>query len=173
VPSGPLTQLPFHVLVTEQPDPSITSQRTTRWGDTVGRALIGKGPSEATRKSLAFSVLVKAAYRLVTAEIARTPELTPLMFKTAQWARGSEAAAALAQMAAPQTKGGTPLAMLVRERQDLVREWQARDIWQIAAQSISPNKRSGEAEQALSNRLATIGARIAEIDMKLQEKFPE
>ena len=49
------------------------------------------------------------------------------MFQTAQWAQGSEAAASLAQMAARGAKGDAALAALVRERQDLVAEWQKRD----------------------------------------------
>jgi hypothetical protein len=49
------------------------------------------------------------------------------MFETAQWALSSEAAASLAQTAARGAKGDPTLATLVRERQDLVAEWQKRD----------------------------------------------
>ena len=49
------------------------------------------------------------------------------MFQTAQWAPSSEAAQSLAQMAARGAKGDPRLAALVRERQDLVAEWQKRD----------------------------------------------
>ena len=63
------------------------------------------------------------------------------MFETAQWAQGSEAAASLAQMAARSAKGSPQLAGLVRERQDLVSEWQAKDKLLIAAKSEAPAKR--------------------------------
>ena len=49
------------------------------------------------------------------------------MFQTAQWAQSSEAAASLAQMAARGATGDPALAAIVRERQDLVAEWQKRD----------------------------------------------
>src|SRR5262249_39155133 len=49
------------------------------------------------------------------------------MFQTAQWAQSSEAAQSLQQMAARGAKGDLRLAALVRERQDLVAEWQQRD----------------------------------------------
>ena len=64
------------------------------------------------------------------------------MFATAQWAQGSEAAASLAQMNARSAKGSGALATLVRERQDLVAEWQAKDEPLIAAKSEPPAKRN-------------------------------
>jgi len=48
-------------------------------------------------------------------------------FEAAQWTQSSEAAESLAQMAARGAKGDPKLAALVRERQDLVAEWQKRD----------------------------------------------
>jgi hypothetical protein len=42
-------------------------------------------------------------------------------------------AASLAEMAARQAKGDTALARLVRERQELVGEWRARDELLVAA----------------------------------------
>src|SRR5262249_27733003 len=95
------------------------------------------------------------------------------MFQTAQWAQSSEAAASLAQMAARQAKVDGTLAQLVRERQDLVGEWQARDKTLIAARSEIPDKRNAASETALSARLAAIDARIGEIDATLKDKFPD
>ena len=63
------------------------------------------------------------------------------MFQTAQWARSSEAAASLAQMAARGAKGNPALAAIVRERQDLVAEWQQRDAARNASVSQPPDKR--------------------------------
>ena len=95
------------------------------------------------------------------------------MFETAQWAQGSEAAASLAQMAARSAKGSPQLAGLVRERQDLVSEWQAKDKQLIAAKSEPPAKRKADAEKALADRLATIDTRLAEIDRRLAQDFPD
>ena len=95
------------------------------------------------------------------------------MFETAQWAQGSEAAASLAQMAARSAKGSPQLGGLVRERQDLVSEWQAKDKQLIAAKSEAPAKRKADAEKALADRLAAIDTRLAEIDRRLAQDFPD
>jgi hypothetical protein len=95
------------------------------------------------------------------------------MFETAQWAQGSEAAASLAQMAARSAKGSPELSFLVRERQDLVSEWQAKDKQLIAAKSEEPAKRNATAEKALSDRLTAIDTRLTAIDARLAKDFPD
>ena len=95
------------------------------------------------------------------------------MFQTAQWAQGSEAASTLAQMAARGAKGDPNLSRVVRERQDLVAEWQKRDGTRTAAVSQPPDKRDRAAEAANVARLAAIDARIAEIDQRLGVEFPD
>jgi CHAT domain len=74
-------------------------------------------------------------------------------------------------MAVRQAKGA--LASLVRERQDLVGEWQLRDKLLVEAVSRPPNQRVVAAELALRGRLAAIDARLAEIDKVLAQEFPE
>ena len=95
------------------------------------------------------------------------------MFQAAQWAIASEAAQALAQMAARGAKGDPALAALVRERQDLVEEWQKRDGAQNAAVAQSPDKRDRAAEADNVTRLAAIDARIGHIDNRLTVDFPD
>src|SRR5262245_9686429 len=95
------------------------------------------------------------------------------MFETAQWAQGSEAAASLAQMAARSAKGSSELSLLVRERQDLVNEWQAKDKQLIAAKSEPVASRNAVAEKALSGRLAAIDTRLAVIVALLAKDFPD
>jgi CHAT domain-containing protein len=95
------------------------------------------------------------------------------MFETAQWAQGSEAATSFAQMAARSAKGSPQLAGLVRERQDLVSEWQVKDKLLIAAKSKLPAKRKADVETALAGRLTAIDARLAEIDRRLALDFPD
>jgi hypothetical protein len=112
-------------------------------------------------------------HRLASDERGADTSLQSEMFQTAQWAQASEAAASLAQMAARQAKGQGALAQLVRERQDLVGEWQTRDKMLIAAKSQSPDKRNAAAETALTVRLAAIDARIGELDRALAKDFPE
>src|SRR5262245_12867347 len=76
-------------------------------------------------------------------------------------------------MAARSAKGSPELSVLVRERQDLVGEWQAKDKQLIAAKSEPPAKRKAAAEKALSDRLAVIDTRLAAIGARLAKDFPD
>jgi CHAT domain-containing protein len=95
------------------------------------------------------------------------------MFQTAQWARSSEAAASLAQMAVRGAAGKPELATNVRERQDLVAEWQKRDAARSTAVSQPPDKRDKKTEAANVARLVEIDTRIGEIDTQLARVFPD
>lgn len=64
------------------------------------------------------------------------------------------------------------LAQLVRERQDLVREWQTKTTLLIDSMSQAPDKRKVEAESELRNRLSTIDIRVNLIGKTLTEDFP-
>jgi len=136
----------------------------------VERGLAG-GQGEARRLAFEFGGLVKVTHRVQTQHPTAT--IAAEMFETAQWVRGSEAAVSLAQMAARSAKGSPLLAGLVRERQDLVGEWEAKDKLLITAKSEPPAKRNAEAEKALADRLAAIDRRRAEIDLKLAQEFPD
>ena len=120
-----------------------------------------------------FLGLVKAAYRLASDSGSARESLGREMFLAAQWGQGSEAADSLTQMAARGARGDAALAALVRERQDLVEEWQKRDGAHSAAVSLPPDKRNPAAEAANATRLASIDTRIAEIDKRLLVEFPD
>ena len=152
---------------------SMVVARSRRGVDAIGRAASGKAVNEVARDSLAFSLLITAAHRLVAAGRADTFTLAGEMFRTAQWGLGTEASTALAQMAARQARGDGALARLVRERQDLVGEWQAKDELLITARTEPPARRKAETEAALGRRLAAIDTRMAEIDRTLAKDFPE
>jgi hypothetical protein len=128
---------------------------------------------EALRLNSYFSGLIKASHRLVAQGPSITSTLVAEMFETAQWAQGSEAASSLTQMAARSARGSPELAGLVRERQDLVGEWQATDKLFIAAKSETPAKRKADAERALADRLAAIDIRLADIGRRFAKDFPD
>jgi tetratricopeptide (TPR) repeat protein len=150
------------------------SIRRTQRGTLVGEALTGKRQSEAAQNSSQFWGLVKAVYRL-TPKPRDGMSLPRETFQTAQWAQSSEAAESLAQMAARGAKGDVKLAALVRERQDLVAEWQRRDVLRSASVALAPDARKQQADGEAENvaRLHAIDARIAAIDVRLQNAFPE
>jgi hypothetical protein len=76
-------------------------------------------------------------------------------------------------MAARGAKGDPNLAALVRERQDLLTEWQRRNQLRSSAVAQTPDKRNREAEAENVVRLAAIDDRIAAIDAQLKKEFPE
>jgi CHAT domain-containing protein/Tfp pilus assembly protein PilF len=141
--------------------------------EVVGTAPSGKAKSDTERTSYVFRDLIKVKYRLAEEDGTKTSALARETFKIAQWAQNSEAADAITQLGTRQAKGDTTLAELVRERQDLVGEWQGRDRLLIAIRSAPSDKRNGVAEQALAARLTAIDARIAEIDRTLVRDFPD
>jgi tetratricopeptide (TPR) repeat protein/CHAT domain-containing protein len=149
---------------------SVIIRRAQR-GTLVGEALTGKRKSEAAQQSWQFWGLVKVEHRLAAKQ--HDDALPRDMLQTAQWAQSSEAAESLAQMAARRAKGDPQLAALVRERQDLVVEWQRRDQTRSAAIAQAPDKRNRDAEAENVARLAAIDTRIAAIDKELAANFPD
>jgi CHAT domain-containing protein/tetratricopeptide (TPR) repeat protein len=140
------------------------------------RGLVGSEGSvkgEAVRNSWYFSGLVKMTDRLAPEGHADRAHQAQEMFETAQWAQASDAASSLTQMAVRGAKGDTALSGLVRERQDLVGEWQVKDKQFIAAKSQLPAKRNPNAEKVLSDRIAGIDARLRAIDARFAKDFPE
>lgn len=121
----------------------------------------------------AFQNYVQSAFRLV-------PGLHPQLraatisdaFIVAQWARHSEAAASLAQMAARTNTGSPKLAKLVRETQDLENEWQRKDKLLITARSQAATERNATGEKVLIDRVAAIEARLDKVAQRLAKEFP-
>jgi CHAT domain-containing protein len=149
---------------------SIIIRRAER-GTLVGEALTGKRKNEAAQRSSEFWGLVKVAQRLAAKQ---HDDASPReMFQTAQWAQSSEAAQSLAQMAVRGAKDDPKLAATVRERQDLVAEWQQRDQARSNAVAQAPEKRHRDAEAANVARLTAIDTRIAAIDRELAANFPD
>ena len=151
----------------------VIMRRAGRGTDDVGQALTGKRKGDAERWSYRFWGLVKTVYRLASEGRGADASLGREMFQTAQWASASEAAQSLAQMAVRTATGDPGLSRLVRERQDLVGEWQKRDQARSAAVSQAPDKRDRTAEAANVARLAAIDVQIAEIDKQLAVGFPD
>jgi CHAT domain-containing protein/tetratricopeptide (TPR) repeat protein len=151
-----------------------SSMRRSRRGvQTIGSPLTSRG-ERVTRQLISFCLaLVKTSYRLAEADPARAPQIAVRMFETAQWAHLSKAAQALAQMATRHAKGDGVLAHLIRERQDLGGEWQAKDQRLMAAWSQTFDKRNATAESELRDRLSAIDVRIADIDRTLKQEFPD
>ena len=123
--------------------------------------------------TIAFRNVVKVVNRLVASGRELPAVATQEQFQTAQWALGSEAAQSLAQMAIRGAGGNPQLAPLVREHEDLVAEWQKREIHWSAGLGQQATDRSAAAEAENTERMVAIDKRIAEIDKKLETEFPD
>lgn len=123
--------------------------------------------SELTREGNRFWSLVKAHYQM------QTPETAAKMFEIAQWAQGSHTAQALSQMAVRRMNGSGKLANLIRERQDLVNEWQVIDTFLVQVAAQEQAKRNLKGEDEVRTRLAEVRTRLTEIDGILAKEFPD
>ena len=139
----------------------------------VDLGLKGKQRSEAEQLGWHFWGLVKVGYRLAQGSDKQDAVLFGESFQTAQWALSSQAAQSLAQMAVRGAKGDPALATVLRERQDLLDEWQRRESFQTAALGQGTATREALAEADNRQRMAAIDQRIAEIDRRLNDAFPD
>ncbi|MGI9405779.1 MAG: CHAT domain-containing protein, partial [Hyphomicrobiaceae bacterium] len=135
--------------------------------------LAGQVKNSAQREGLSFKILVKAAYRLAKTQRENRADLGRKTFEHLQWTAGAGASAGLSQMAVRFGAGNGRLAALVRERQDLGKQWQTADEKLVAAKSQSPAQRNEPLENTLQSRLAQIDERTAEIDAIFKDEFPD
>lgn len=128
---------------------------------------------QAISRGAIFDRLVKTYERLALAEPARRADMAEKAFLVAQRVIDSRASAALSQLGARNAAGSDDLAALVRERQDLVEDWQRRDR-RLTAQraALSPDK-LGDDLAALEAALADVDRRIRAIDARLASAFPD
>lgn len=127
-----------------------------------------KPPSEDGQGVSAFRRLAQVAYAVGAGD----PALMDEAFLAAQRALATDAAQALSQLAARHAVGDGGLARLLRERQDLAVELEARDRGLIAAVALPPDRRDRAAEDKLRARVAAIGERMAAIDRAVAAGFP-
>ena len=90
-------------------------------------------------------------------------------FAIAQWAGHSSAASAVQQMAARTAAGTGPLALLVRESQDLSVRWRDRDKRLIEAFSKSDRA----VTDALRKEMSEINGRLGAVTARLARDFPD
>jgi tetratricopeptide (TPR) repeat protein/CHAT domain-containing protein len=150
---------------------SVTLAHAQRGTDDVGQALTGRRKGEAERMRYRFVGHVKAVHELAMERHAAEADYARETFQIAQWTSDSEAARSLAKMAVRAATGDPGLGLLVRERQDLVGEWQTHDQARSAAVARAPDKRNRAAEAANVDRLAAIDTRIADIDKQVTKDF--
>lgn len=128
---------------------------------------------EVQKKISQFDGLIKATYRVVANRLEKPVLVASETFESAQWGRWSDAAKSLSQMALRSTTGSFALSRLIRERQDLIAEWSAKDLLLIRSKSQIPEQRNQASERILRDRLTAIDILIASIDTRLASEFPD
>jgi CHAT domain-containing protein/Tfp pilus assembly protein PilF len=125
--------------------------------------------SEGGQRVSAFRRLVQAAYGAGPS----SPELMNEGYIAAQRALDSRAAFALSQLAARHTTADSRLALLLRERQDLLQKLEDGDKRLIAAVATAADQRDLTGEERLRSGIEAIGGRIDAINLSLSKQFPE
>lgn len=120
-----------------------------------------------------FLINAVAAYRTAEAQPGDKVSLQDEAFHLAQRAERSQTASVLAQMAARVSVGNGPLAKLVRERQDLAREWQGLDKRIESALVSDTSQRDLAAEASIRTRMSGISSQLATIDAQIGRDFPD
>jgi CHAT domain-containing protein/tetratricopeptide (TPR) repeat protein len=119
------------------------------------------------------SDFINTSMKVLTADQTNGVELVRQIFLAGQW-RPSPVSQSLLAMSVRSLKSESPLAPLMRERQDLVAEWQDRN-GRLMAQLTSPNMKAGSVAgvKEVLARLQAIDARIGDLDQRLTKEFPD
>ncbi|WP_306753117.1 tetratricopeptide repeat protein [Paracoccus actinidiae] len=142
-------------------------------GNPVGGALVEREQDDLSLRGRLFGLFAQSASRLADMHRTNASSLEQEAFEAAQWAQQSAAATSLAQASARFSQGVSELARVLRERQDLVREWQSKDTYLVRSLSRDVRNRDLSVEQQFRSRMVQIDARVAELDDQLRTAFPE
>ncbi len=119
-----------------------------------------------------FKTFLKAAHRLSLSHNEKRASIIPQTFERIQWSREAGAGAALSHMAVRFGSKKDEVTQLVRERQDLLIEWQNLEKKWTVLKSQNTAKANKILEQNLQFRLKQIEKRITKIDATVKKKFP-
>jgi CHAT domain-containing protein/Tfp pilus assembly protein PilF len=133
------------------------------------RSLSAAAPGEQRAQRHLFEQFLAIASAVGGA--SPNPALLGEMFEVAQFPQLTGTAAAISRMAARFATGEDNLATLVRERQDALEEWRARDA--LLTERLANGATERDQEAALRADLELLSGRIAELDQQLQRRFPE
>ena len=102
----------------------------------------------------------------------RRREIAAETFRVAQMAQISRAGIAVAALSARLAAGGGSRSEVIRERQDLVQQWQWLDGALVKAASRLPADRRSAEEASLRSALADVSRRLDSLDARIAAEFP-
>jgi CHAT domain-containing protein len=142
-------------------------QRSGLGSATLGGALSSEYVNDIDGTRTDIHRCIKSSYRVQAADSSVAQGAVANSFESAQWAISSQAAGALAQMAARVARGQGPLADAVRERQRLI------EVWRGLNTRLYDVIKSGRAENDIRKEMAETQRRKDAIDAELQRTYPQ
>jgi len=131
-------------------------------------------------KSLSDAIInnISTIYHLLQSNPEKTIQkskqgLLDLSFKAAQISRSGSVARALAQIEQRMSVGNNKLAEIIRQRQDLVEQWQEIDSLLTASMSTPENNRDREKEKELISLSKQIKVNLNTLEKSLKKDYPE
>jgi CHAT domain-containing protein len=115
---------------------------------------------------------VKLLSEAVVAIPDQSLQLLAEAFEVGEFSRTSDAASAVARMAARFATGDDELARLVRHRQDALERWQHLDSEFIKMLGRSPGERNAAQERKIRGELASLDREFGRLDVTLGTQFP-
>jgi tetratricopeptide (TPR) repeat protein/CHAT domain-containing protein len=147
--------------------------RQQREAEGIGKLAIGNMATKAGEHRSEFINLVKALNRLEPKDGGGSEAVSREMFESAQLALGSQAETSLARMAMRVASGNPALAAVVRDRQDLMEQWQKLDALHNKDIALPLESRNATAEADVLSQLKDTDSRIAGLDKRLAAEFPD
>jgi hypothetical protein len=133
----------------------------------------GSAMDERRLERVHFSNYIVIADAAARKSPKRRPETRAETFRVAQMAQASSPGAAVAALAARLAAGGGTRAVMIRERQDLVQQWQGLDGALIKAVSRSTAERRRAEEASLRATLEDVTQRLDGLDARIAAEFPD
>lgn len=149
---------------------AVLKRATTIVGNVRAKQAFTTPPAVALRMRQPQLDFLRIAARLGRDNPGQLMDLAQDTFEAGQLVTETVLNATLAQMWHRQSKGGGPLAQLIRNRQDLEREWQRLDRLLLSAVTSA----SSQAERdGLRSQISTAERRLTAVDAQLRRDFPQ
>ena len=133
----------------------------------------GNAVAEQLSDRFFFSNYITIANAVASKAPERQPTTAAETFRVVQTAQASTAGAAVAALAARFAAGNGNSAAMIRERQDLVQQWQGLDEALVKAVGRAPTDRQPGEEASLRAALEDATRRLDRLDGQIAAQFPD
>src|SRR5437868_5610048 len=132
----------------------------------------GAAITEQRQNRYYFLEYITTAEAVAARAPERRREIAAETFRVAQMAQISRAGTAVAALSARLAAGGGSRSEAIRQRQDLVQQWQWLDGALVKAASRLPADRKSAEEASLRSALTDVSRRLDSLDARIAAEFP-